>query len=302
MSADKTDSLFKFTTAPTALQILGSQQLRWSAPERFGDPLELSSQTPLTFDASSMLDSTIKLASSMIFAPEKPKGDSPLINAINRWRDEGRFGSPAEAHNILRELLDKMVSYRVGQLHGNLSKWQIFVRNVRVCCFCAQAQSLASWDQFADCHQGVALRFSVKDIDWGTLRPVIYQPDRPQITTLREQLGAILHNRQDTMVSRFSEHYFIKSAHRKQEVEWRAYKTATRNVPVNDTDSSQWYDDYGFAKETLTAVYFGIGLESAAKQQIATVVKERYSHAKLFQAQLSKTGFSLEFEKVLPTK
>lgn len=302
MSADQIDSLFKFASVPMALQILDSQQLRWGAPERFGDPLELSSRTPLAFEASSLLDSTIKLASSMIFAPEKPKGDSPLINAINRWRDDERFSSPAEAHNVLRELLDKMVDYRVGQLHSSLTKWQVFVRNVRICCFCAQVEPLAPWDQFTDHHQGVALRFSVKDADWGTLRPMNYQADRPQVTTLREQLGAILHNRQDTMVGRFSEHYFVKPMHRKQEGEWRALKTATREVPVSDTDSSQWYDDYGFANETLTAVYFGLALPSAAKHQIATLVKERYPHAKLFQAQLSKTGFNLEFEKVIPTK
>lgn len=296
MSADKTDSLFKFASAQTALAILESQQLRWSAPERFGDPLELSSKTPLPFEVESLLDSTIKLASSMIFAPERPKGVSPLINAINRWRDDERFSSPAEAHHVLRELLAKMVDYRIGQLHSSLSKWQVFARKVRICCFCEQVESLAAWEQFANFHQGVALRFSA-NADWGTLRPIMYQTDRPQITTLREQLGAVLHNRQDTVASRFSEHYFIKSAHRKQENEWRAYKTATRDVPVSDTNSDSWFDDYSFPKESLTAVYFGISTTPEVKQRVADLIKERYPHVKLFQAQVSKTGFAVEFEK-----
>jgi hypothetical protein len=298
VSAEKNDSLFKFASATTAMQILDSQQLRWSAPECFGDALELSSTSPLGFETSTLLDATIKLASSMIFAPASPKGDSPLINAINRWRDDERFLSPEEANPVLRELLTKMVDYRVEQLQSSLAKWQIYARNIRMCCFCEKVEPLTVWDQFADCHRGVALRFNNASADWTNLRPVIYQSERPQVTTQRDQLSAILHNRQDPMSTRFSEHYLIKSAHRKQESEWRASRVSINQIPISDTNSSTWFNDIGFTKESLTGLYFGAAIDPAIRQQITNLMKTKYPQAKLYQAQLSTTSYALEFERI----
>jgi Protein of unknown function (DUF2971) len=300
VSAEKNDSLYKFASATTALQILETQQLRWSAPECFGDVLELSSTPPLGFDTSTLLDATIKLASSMIFAPENPKGDSPLINAINRWREDERFRSPEEANSVLRELLTKMVEYRAELLQSSLAKWQAYARNVRICCFCEKLEPLAVWDQFADSHRGVALRFNNASADWTNLRPVIYQGERPQITTQREQLSAILHYRQDNMSTRFIEHYLIKSSHRKQECEWRASRMSTNEVPISDTNSATWFNDVGFTKETLTELYFGAAIDPIKKQQIMSLMKTKYPQVKLYQGQVSKTNYALEFERLAP--
>ena len=160
MSAEKIDSLIKFTDRDAAARILTDRKLRWSAPDLFNDPFELSSRSGLNFDTHTLLDSTIKLASSMIFAPEQPKGDSPLINAIRRWREEERFGSAEEAHGVLRELLGKMVDYRQAQLEVAQAKWQEYVRQVRICAFCARPDNVTAWELFADNHRGVAIRFS----------------------------------------------------------------------------------------------------------------------------------------------
>lgn len=291
--------LFKFSDSVTALHILEARQLRWSAPECFGDAMELSSQSPLGFEVPGLLDSTIKLASSMIFAPEKPRGDSPLINAINRWRDEERFSSPAEAHPVLRDLLLKMVDYRSAQLKSNLSKWQSFVRNARLCCFCEHADTPEAWDLYADQHRGVALRFDTSDSLWGDVRPVTYQAERPQVTTLREQLGAILHNRPDAMVSRFWQNFLTKPTHRSPEKEWRSCRIASQEVAITDHHSADWREHMHFPVASLSAVYFGLHTSDEYKHLLAAQVHQLYPQARLLQTQFNKATYALEFHKVV---
>lgn len=298
MSSEKLDYLFKFTEADTGLEMLQTRSLRWSSPECYGDPFELSSDSPLGFDAKSLLDSTIKLASSMIFAPEQPKGDSPLINAIKRWRDEGRFASPEEAHGVLRELLSKMVDYRACQLDSSLAQWQEFIRNTRVCSFSGKPENLLAWQQFAGKHTGLALRFDASAAVFSSARQVIYQAERPQLTSLREQLGAILHNRKDGLVERFKDHHLIKGAHLKGEQEWRCQQMSKKSIAIDHNQSSEWFDNVAFAPDSLSAVYFGLRLDEEVKKQVADILQQSFKHTKIFQAVIAKTGYGLEFEKV----
>lgn len=301
MSADKPDSLIKFTDSAAAMTILADQKLRWSSPDRFGDPFELSSRSGFNFDIHSLLDSTIKLASSIIFAPEQPKGDSPLINAIRRWREEDRFRTAEEAHGVLRELLTKMVDYRQDQLAVAHAKWQEYVRKVRVCCFSAKPDNLTAWEQFADLHRGVAIRFALGAELFTTAKPVIYQTERPQLTSLREQLAALLHNRKDTVEERFKDHFFTKGVHRKLEQEWRCQINSPSGISITHMDSAQWYDDLEFTVTQVTGVFFGINTSDDIKNQICHLLQERYPQAKIFQAVPGKMGYTIEFEKIAKT-
>jgi hypothetical protein len=299
VSADKIDSLIKFADRDSAVRILADQKLRWSAPDRLDDPFELSSQSGLNFDTQSLLDSTIKLASSMIFAPEQPKGDSPLINAIRRWREEERFASPDEAHGVLRELLGKMVDYRQAQLDGAKAKWQEYVRKVRICAFSAKPDNVTAWELFAENHRGVAIRFLPgSEEPFIVAKPVLYQTERPQLTSLREQLGAILHNRKDTVVERFKDHWFIKGVHRKLEQELRCVQLSPRDIPVTHSEPHEWFDDLPFPAELVSGVFFGMRTDEATKGRIIDLVQERYKTAKIFQAVPGKVGYTIEFERI----
>lgn len=299
MSVDKLENLIKFADGETAVRILAEQKLRWSSPDRFGDPFELSAKSGFNFDTHSLLDSTIKLASSMIFAPEQPKGDSPLINAIRRWREEERFNSPEEAHGVLRELLTKMVDYRQAQLDTARAKWQEYVRKVRICCFSAKPDNISAWEQFGDQHRGVGIRFAIgEDSPFSSAKAVVYQTERPQLTSLREQLGAILHNRKDAVVDRFKDHFFIKGNHRKQEQEWRCLTFSSQEVPVTHMDAAEWYDDLSFSAAQITGIFFGISTSDDVKTEIFKLIQERYPQAKPFQAVPGKIGYTIEIEKI----
>src|SRR5690606_19796462 len=119
--------------------------------------------------------------------------------------------------------------------------------HVRVCSFVAKPDNVTAWDEFADCHHGVGIRFAITDsAPFNSARPVIYQTERPQLTTLREQLGAILHNRKDVATERFKDHFFIKGVHRKLEQEWRCITTSALDIPITDNQSEKWFDDLPF--------------------------------------------------------
>ncbi len=299
MSRSVPELLVKYMTANTATDVLANSTLRWSAPDCLGDPFELNSQSTLGFDETLLLESTIKLASSMIFAPEEPKGESPLINAINRWREEERFDSVEEAHSVLKELLSKMVDYRVNQLDASMNQWQSFVRNARYCCFCANTHIVAAWEAFADNHKGFALRFDCGEFSpYKTAKPVVYQNERAEFTTLREQLGAILHNRKDRLQERFLDHHYIKAKYHAHEEEWRCYQTSPSPVSVENDDCNAWFDDLPFVANDLDAVFIGLATPEEDKQRVLQLVSEKYINANVFQAVKGKTGFTLEFEKV----
>lgn len=293
------ETLVKYCTSDTGLTILHSQSLRWRSPEGFSDPFEVSCGAPLNFDPDQLLDSTTKLASSMIFAPERPNGDSPMINAIRRWREEGRFGSPEEARVVLRDLLSRMVDYRLSQLNTTLNKWQHYVRNVRILSLSGASDNLINWEQFGDLHRGLALRFKTHH-SLGRPRPIIYQAERPQLTSLHEQLGAILHNRDDRMSERFDQVYLIRGKHRQQEEEWRCLRMSTQDVPVSDNNCEHWYEDHSFEKTELAAVIFGLHTSTEVKKEVASLVAQRYPETQLLQTKIAKSGFQLDIEKARP--
>lgn len=299
MTQESPQYLYKFCSPQAGLAILESRSLRWSAPDCFSDPFEMTRNSRLNFDSSSLLESTTKLASSMIFAPESPKGDSPLINAIKRWRDEGRFEHPEEAHGVLKELLGKMVDYRLEQLNASLAKWQRFVRNVRVCCFSSKLEDLGTWSHFACAHRGMAMKFaSAETSSLAGAKPVVYQNERPELSSLREQLGAILHNRKDAMIDRFQDHLFVKAKAFKDENEWRIARSSQNEIPVDDENVQSWYEDISFASDELAAVYFGLLTPTELKKACTEIIQSALPHTKIFQAVRAKSGFQIEFERI----
>ena len=119
MAQERPKQLVKYLSVASGLQALESQALQWSSPNAFLSPFEINGRMTLSFSTKELLDSTVKNATAMIFAENRPQGETPLIAAINRWRDEQRFDTPDEAVHVLRDLLGKMVAplFIASQLH-----------------------------------------------------------------------------------------------------------------------------------------------------------------------------------------
>lgn len=289
------DKLFKYCSTDAALQILESRTLRWSSPIIFGDPLELDNNAQVNFDRDALLQSTIKLASAMIFAADKPRGDTPLINAIRRWREEERFTDPDEAETVLQELLSKMVDQSMLNIANLQQTWQDYNRTLRICCFCARPDNIVAWDRFGDNHRGVCFRFDTSnDAIAKHPQPVVYKNERPELAKLREQIDAILYNVPQKALPDFNALLSAKPLIRKPEQEWRCFRTSS-NPESNDPQS--WVDAVTFNSTELSAVCFGISTPLKEKTAILKLLQSNYPSARYYQANLASGRYELEIQK-----
>lgn len=297
--ADHPDTLAKFCSAHTAEQILNSRRLRWSAPHLLTDPFELTHQTQLAFDPMALLDGVIRSATGMIFSPEAPRSNSPLATVIRRWRDEERFATPEEAEEVLKELMSRMVDQRQAAIEELMADWRKFTRELRICCFSAKVDNLPSWQHFADRHHGIALRF--KCGEYTTIKDpnvVEYSSNRPEITTFKEQINAILHQDKVNAQTRFLDKFLIKPPTAAEEQEWRAFFQATDLASSREADDSLWYDDLPFEKNDLSGAYFGAFMPAQTRQRLVTLLREQYPETKLFQAQPIPGKYEIEFVRI----
>lgn len=299
MSNDTPDKLYKFCSAETAKLALASGNLRWSSPSVFNDGLELDHLSEFSFDKETYVKSVIKLATGMIFANEYPKGDTPLINAIKRWRDDERFASHEEAEPVLKELLSKMVDHRMEVLGSIKDSWKSYCKKTRICCFSTRPENGTAWQKFGDQHKGVVIRFDTSEYSiFKNPKKIEYGAIRPEITGLKDQISALLYNLKDKSVEHFEEKFLSKPTFNKLEQEWRCFKeTDNPNAIPENTD--EWIDDLSFERKDVSAIIFGIHTDEAIKKDITTIVKENYSQAKMYQARLTKSKFDIELEKIV---
>lgn len=296
---DYPDTLAKFCSTYTAEQILSSQRLRWSAPNLLSDPFEPTHLTSLSFDPKGLLEGVIRSATSMIFSREAPRSDAPLAVVVRRWRDEERFASPEEAEEVLEELLSRMVDQRLEAIEEIMSDWRKFTRELRICSFSARPDNLSCWQHFADQHRGVALRFRCGEY---TSLPepsaVQYSPNRPDITTFKEQINAILYQEKVDAQSQFLSKFLVKPSTNIDEQEWRCFFRATDQASSREAEDALWYDDRPFEKSDLSSAYFGAFIPAAEKLRLVNLFTENYPDAKLFQAAPIPGKYEIEFTRL----
>lgn len=299
MAASNTDILFKFCSAESAKKILSTQSMRWSAPCLLGDPLEPTHETRLDFDGEALLKGVIKVATSMIFAREVPKGNAPLLTAIRRWREEERFASPDEAEVVLKELLSQMVDQRLEIINKIMSDWQDYAQRLRICSFCGKWENLVAWQLFSHNYTGVVLRFQLQDTkSFGDPVPVKYTAERPVITTMKDQLGVILANERYIAQEYFQEKFSTKPSAYSDQQELRCFYHLAEDDPAPGPDCSQWFVDRPFEPDSLKGVYFGMCTGLKDKQEIWDLVKKNFSLVKMYSTKVLPAKFELESERL----
>lgn len=297
MASNTPSFLVKYCSAKTAAAILKSHSLRWSAPNLYGDPFELSHTSGLNFDPHILLQAATQTAIGMVFAKDAPRGNTPLLNVIRRWRSEERFSSPEEADEVLRDLLSRMVDARQSTIDKMMADWRQFSRSIRICSFSSKVDNLSAWDRFADKHRGVAIRFQCENSEQlAEPLPVQYTKSRPEITQLKEQLDCILHNEAFDAQEHFIEKMCQKPPLNSDEQEWRCFYNSGAELNSDDT---KWYEDIPFEHTQVSAIYFGACTPAAEKRAIYAMIKKNFSKAKVFQAKISANKYELELERVI---
>lgn len=294
MSSDSVSSLVKFCTVESAIKILSSQSLRWSAPHLFGDPFELHYQTTVDLSSASLLEVLLREALIMLFGPDAPTGrHNRLVNIMARWREQERFCDEQEADTVLRELLGQIAEIQARQVDEYMAEWRAFALAARIACFAEKPNSVACWQRFAANHTGVALRFNCGE---GTTlekpRRVTYHNNAPTITTQREQLEVIYGRRSAPTRDDFPEKLLLKGRHDHLEQEWRCIDHGAE--PESD-DPLLCYDIRKFPAHDLRAVYFGVFTAERDRQYIRKLVRANYPTAKIYQAVTVPGRYEVDF-------
>jgi hypothetical protein len=239
------------------------------------------------------------MASAMIFSPDDPKGSTPLINAIRRWRGEERFESPEEAHDVLRDLLSRVVDYRQKSIDQMMSDWRKFVRTLRVCCFSEKVDSISAWQNYAGDHKGIAIKFDTGE--YSSIKnsiPVSYKPTRPQISTLNDEMSIIIAGEKHVAQNDFQNKFTIRSPLYSSEKEWRCFDSQPEQPGATSSDDAEWFDDKKFERSDVMSVYFGCNTPAQDKKEIYSLLKDKYGQTKIFQSKPSASAYELEFEPI----
>lgn len=293
------DSLYKYCSIGTAMQILESRSLRWSASHLLNDPMELNFSSELGFNTEQLLSAAIKTATGFIFAKDLPRGNAPLLAAIRRWRDEERFNSPEEAEGVLKDLISQMVDQRLDAIEAIKQDWKLFTRQMRITCFAKSPDNLNNWFQFADNHRGMVLRFQSEESPcFKDPQAVRYQAARPDLTTLKEQLGIILLNERHVAQEHFLDKFTTKATEYGPQQEIRCFYEQDENEYPIDSNPANWYVDRPFGSEDLKAVYFGLSVNAEDRKSIYNLVKKNYSLVKFFDYKLLPGKYELEAERI----
>lgn len=281
------ESLYHFCTAEEGMAALGQSQFPWqSIPAQSG--LDVSATTPLSFDIDTLQKSSIKLAVSLIFGREEPRGETPLIAAIRRWREEQRFATPEEAEPVLNELLGKMVDHRQGEIEKLMAEWRSFCAQTRYCSLFEKPDALELWHYKADACSGMAFKFLMaEDGAFGNLKAVQYGPEKPEITTLKDQMGTLFYNIRDKSRDNFVDKTLQRAPIFKAEKEWRTFA-----APAGADQG------LAFNNKELKALYLGPTMADEARHAVIEIAKGKWPELRLFQAQFTKTKFSLSFEAI----
>lgn len=295
MSTKQPTSLVKFTDADTAIKILTDAKFRWSAPYLLKDPFELNHRSNLSFDSKGLLLACVKATLGLIFTRDEPVGNSPLIKAVRRWRTEQRFDTEDEAAEVLNELLASMVSHRDPELLQVMKDWKQYSGSLRLLCLSESHENLSLWENYGNRHTGIAIRIACgEDSNFERPAAVKYSDTKPEISTLNEQVEALMKQEELNIQEYFTEKFLCKPKSHSNEKEWRLLTS----VNTDPADESSWFEDIGFATTEIRAVYLGAGIQEAKKQKILSLLDRQYPKVKQFQAAAMSNKFELDFQRL----
>jgi len=290
------EKLFYYCSAENALTLLETGNICWLSPAQFNGATELNQDSGLSFDKESLTDSSIKLGVNLIFGREAPKGETPILGAIRRWRDAQRFSTHEEAQVVLKDLLSKMVDQRFEDLQILLQKWRSFCQKFRIVSMFEKPDNFVAWDKYACNFSGVVIRFKTgEDSCFNGARAVTYQNSRPEITSLKEQYTILFHNQTVNAEESFQEKFLMKAPPHKNEREWRFFK---EDGFCNSSDPTDWTSELSYEASDLTTIYLGPYISTEVKERILTALKNIDSDKKVFQMKFAKGKFDLGADQI----
>ncbi|MCB1644741.1 MAG: hypothetical protein KDI36_04775 [Pseudomonadales bacterium] len=293
------ETLVKYASINTAMEIINSGTLRWSSPELFNEPWAVRFNPELSFDHHTVSKAMLRAATAMIFTRDLPAGnlDHPLYKAIRRWRGEDRFHDENEAYEALSELLAPTPETLRGKLEKMICQWQALVETARVICFSENHRELRCWEKYADNYRGVALRFARRNA-FANPEPVDYTTTRPNLTTVKEQVDDLVGIRAAEKPASFTSRFLMKPRSDAQEKEWRCIRIMNEEDLDCGEDIEDWYMDEPFHPQDLEAVYLGFRMSEYDRETFSQLIRSAYPSVTIYQSRPQEDQYELDFQKI----
>lgn len=249
---------------PARVNVLSGGQIRFTQIEALNDPFE---STPLT---------------ELLRMSLAARGIDSLINSKDKTFVHD---------NIVRYRINRMARKAVKGIVGETRS------NKGILSVSLERSQPLMWSHYCDSHRGFVVGFDglhdyfQKGIQGkrGGLRNIIYSQTRPSFPSFDDFSN---HNPAEILL-------YYKSTHWSYERELRMlhnleHADCNKNI---DPNGHRVYL-FNFPVETVREVILGCQMPALLRNEVISLVREKYPNAKLYQAEMSKTEFNLVIKEI----
>lgn len=273
------DTLYKYTTAKTALINLKTNSLRWSSPKLFNDPSEFK-RIP-RFEPS--LDKALEMFPNVI--TEVVNGsyqiDESKLTLISRQflqLVKICIGNGIDLAERLKT--DYKAVYSADKAYAEVMKLfadNDLINKARILCLTNNPTNPAMWANYADSNTGCLLGFRhIPELDTPLqeAKKVHYSSEK---TIVGSGLDFFLYGgTPESYKASLNDICFTKRQEWSYEQEWRVMSSIK-------SDDGELYSDYKFYEEELESVTFGLKASEETKATVNQFISTKYHKCKLFQ-------------------
>jgi hypothetical protein len=299
MKTHDEDHFHKYVSANTALKILDTLTLRWSAPRLFNDPFDVQMDLRFDFDRATFKEAFRREVERLVLSDEEPQGNEEHHNFKYfklMWRDRVAIRRDrARFSRILQEVLDLDQDQDQAVREEYRRDFSTFLAEFKVLSVAEAHDNLLMWAHYADYHRGAVIRLRCipeQDTALCAAMPVTYSEKLPVMADLDDWVRRVTGQHYENDGERIFKRYILtKSAHWAYEKEWRV-------ISNRENERAADYVQSPLLPVEIEAVYVGCRISDEAKSAIASRLCGQLGHVTLYEARKSETRFALNFIEV----
>lgn len=283
------DTFFKYMGTKTGRVVIESQSLRWSTPGRLNDPYDIQFDLKFEFNREAVKVSTLnKLWEAYSGKPVPVGNELGLLMMYFRQRCPGWTREKFEGG--MSAAIDEGFNRAEASLPRVSTETRALMAKSKVLCLTTTPDNSLMWTHYAEAHKGVVLRFrNIPELDspYVMAKPVQYVQEMPVLMNedfISDMMSGRVSLSPPSILDRM---VYTKSSEWAYENEWRIYSGAGRNPDAP-------YEDCPFGARELDAIIFGCRTLEKEVIELTAMMRERYPHAEILQAQMNPKAFRLE--------
>jgi hypothetical protein len=253
---------YRSTDSEYNWQLLENQEIYFADPTSFNDPFD--SNLKLRFDLLS--EEELRARFKAVVERQWP-GDGEFLRKGRIDRYIARIQNPTIHDEAMKLWMDRLTT------------------KIRVFCVCPDRANILLWSHYANNHRGFAVGFDSKGmyefwkenhifllghVAYRDTYPILLPPAEDDIITKQDIITSIMN---------------IKSR------VW-AYEKEVRLTLFDRPEKIP------FKAELIKEVVLGCKIDSNSEHRMMRVMEEKYPHAAVYRARLSRDAFALEFDRV----